>query len=853
MTSRFIEDPVSEFKRSWPLDMIAPLDAGSAGARSALLEHWPDLAVADLPDLVQQAALTGSLTWRDILDALVEPRTISAACDLFAKKVELLLQNRYGERRARISLARAGLAGEGVSTLESLGAEWGITRERVRQLARSIFPEAKAALKWPAPLTLAVAARYTLSPGVPVSVDTFAPPGTAHGHGVRLALSIISPRTTVPDDLWTETNGEARAVDELVAALPRLVPGAASFSELRHRCSSALPQLDEVLDLDNTLRFLADHLDFGAGIDGRLGIGQRAVESRVAKKIVTYLQRRAAPIEPGELARAIQQGVPPFEPFLRPQVQPEWLLHCARHSSALLAVHPDGRIGLARRLSHLRPTGAIAILQSIVVAHGEPMRMIDLCDRAAAFGMSRNQVGVLVHSGRAACLFMLDRGIVGLAGRDEGAAAGDFEAAHPGASVRVRVGHEIGFDEDGSIAVNIEVRRSIREQGLALPWPLSVLYFSDVAVVLVDGRERPMVLRTNGALEMPDLEPGSRVQLRLTRLQSGMILHVDRDTGRSIKPVSARSGGSIHPLGLPPVSGRPGWIDSVLATAGTDPRTLEQLVRLMPSRMMEKGRARALYGLVALGLIRPTGSGWVPDPGCPMPLKLSTAFAMVDEDPGCYAALPRDQQAAVLWLVWATWLVPSLGWVRIRPNDLTDSGGDDDDTLQTTSAPTRPRETALMRIVEAAHQADDLRRHPGPETGIGATTRVVRRYLAGLGYTAYNAVREVARPDGTRGLSAHRATDVGPTAVWLLRPVGGGLSDSDLAEARRLADQEGAPTAVATDGLEVMAVGPHERMKVDVRAVGREPDQFDRLITLAVDPTALNAGAGDEWTDRKDV
>ena len=61
------------------------------------------------------------------------------------------------------------------------------------------------------------------------------------------------------------------------------------------------------------------------------------------------------------------------------------------------------------------------MLHSIVAEDGEPMRMMDLCDQAAAFGLSRNQVGVFIHSGRAASLFMLDRGIVGLIGRDENA------------------------------------------------------------------------------------------------------------------------------------------------------------------------------------------------------------------------------------------------------------------------------------------------------------------------------------------------------------------------------------------------------------------------------------------------
>ena len=114
----------------------------------------------------------------------------------------------------------------------------------------------------------------------------------------------------------------------------------------------------------------------------------------------------------------------------------------------LLQLHPDGRIALARGLAHPSPIGNVGILHSILVDHGEPMRIIDLCDSASRFGISRNSVGVLIHGGRAACIFMLDRGIVGLVGRDEGADTSQYEAAH-GMGTRVHVGEEIGFDGEG--------------------------------------------------------------------------------------------------------------------------------------------------------------------------------------------------------------------------------------------------------------------------------------------------------------------------------------------------------------------------------------------------------------------
>lgn len=839
MTIRLAVDPVAEFKRSWPLDLIAPLDDETRRRAGALSELWAELAVADLPHAVQYVALRDSSNWRNLVEAVLAPAGLDAACDMFVKRIEVELVHRYGKRRANISLARAGLLTDEIPTLEALGVIWRLTRERVRQLARGIADEALAALDRRAPLRLAITAQYAIRPRAPIAVEMFADPTTARGRAVRLAIQLLSVPTTGAGDLWTETREEAYAVELLVAALPRLVPGATSVSEMKTRAIAALPGIDEALDVDLTLRFLAERLDFGPGVDGRIAFGQAALESRIARKIVTYLQRRAAPITPVDLARAIQKGVPPFEPFHRALAQPEWVLRCARRNPDLLVVQADGSIGLARQLSHLRPTGTGAILHSIVVDYGQPIRMIDLCDRAAEFGIGRNQVGMLIHSGRAASLFMLDRGIVGLVGRDEGADPSEYEAARPGATPRPSVGQEIGFT-NGCIAVNIEVRRSIREQGLAVPWPLSIVYFDDAATMHVDGSRRPIVLRANGYLDLPDLEPGSHIQLRLTVSGSGLLLDIDHDTSRPIRPVMAGGRGSMHAVGLPVVDGRPGWIRLALARAATEARPLEELIRLMPSRMTERRRTRALYGLVALGLIRRRGSGWMADADRQLPRKLSAAMAAVTEDPSSYGALPRELQAAIVWLVWATWLVPSLGWLRVRPNDLGDAGAEVDGVLPSVSALTGPRETALMRIVEAAHEANDLRRHPGAEGGVDATARVVRRYLTALGYTAYNAVRTLRLGNELTALSVHPAADLPASAIWLLRPIGAGLADADIEQATRLAEHEGVAVVVATDGLEVVASGSGKIVIINLMAIGREPHQFDRLASLALDPSVLS-------------
>jgi hypothetical protein len=835
-------DPATEFKRSWTLDMIVPLDEEEEADGGGLLSRWSDLAVEDLSPSVQEVALADPRSWRTIAEALIDPAVVAIACDAFVAGIRRELVARYGERDATITVVRAGLLADEVPTLEQVGRDWDLTRERVRQLVRGITVEAKAALDWRAPLRLAIGAWITLHRGTPLVVDDFAAPDTAHGRAVTLAFSVMElPQSAVPAAVWTRTPAQCRAVDALVDALPELIVGARSFAELEARAADSLPHVEEVLDLESTLRLLAERLDFGPALDGRFTFGYTGLAHRVAGKIVTYLQRRAAPIMPTDLAQAVRKGVPPFEPFHRPLIEPEWLVDCARRNPTLLQLQPDGRVALARRLGHLRPTGNVGILHSIVVDHGEPMRMIDLCDHAAQFGISRNQVGVFIHSGRAASLFMLDRGIVGLVGRDEGADPSEYEAARPGATPRVRVGEEIGFDREGPIAADVEVRRSIREQGFGLPWPFSVIYFSDRPELLVDGEPVTIILRGNGDLELPQLEPGSRVRLRLAVTKNGHRLSIESTGAGTIAPVRDIWNGAHVPVGLPLSDDRPGWIDFVLTKAGPKVGVLDEVVGLMPRTMASKRRLRALYAFVALGLLQPGKSGWTCRRDRQLPAEVVTAFAAVTDDPSCYAVLTREEQAAIGWLVWATWVVPNLGWSRVRPNDLADAGAEDEAALAVTPAATSPRETALMRIVEAAHQADDLRRHPGATDGIEATSKVVRRYLTALGYTAYNAIRELNGAAGDRTLSVHPASDAGASAIWMLRPIGAGISKSDISRARKLARTESVTVAVATDGLHLVAVENGAVLDIDLRDIGRNQGQFDRLRSLAVDPSLFEA------------
>lgn len=844
MTARGLHkrlNPIDELKRSWTLDMIVPLDFEAEVTGSLLLDRWSDIAVMDLPPQVQEVVLGDPESWRAICQALVEPAVVNDACDAFVNGIRRRLVDKYRSSRiAEIALARAGLLSDDVPTLESLAHEWHVTRERVRQLVRDIQDEAKAEIAWHAPMRLVIGAQLALSPGAPFIIDSLARPETARGRVVKAVHAIGLLEPSVPFAVWTSTHAQRRGIEALVKDLPRLLSRANSFTSLEALAAGALPHINETLDLHATLQLAADRLDFGPGLDGRFGFGYAGNHERVAEKIVTYLQRRAVPIEPMELAHVVRKGGPPFEVFHRPLVEPDWLTECTRRNPSLLQLHPDGRIALARRLAHLRPTGNVGILHSIVVDQGEPMRMIDLCDRASQFGISRNEVGVFIHSGRAACLFMLNRGIVGLVGRDEGADPSQYEAARPVATTRVRVGEEIGFDSEGRIAVDIDVRRSIREQGFGLPWPFSILTFTDRPELRVDGQQRPMIVRSNGALDLLELEPGSRVRLRLAITARGHGLSVETTATDAVTPVRDRWNGSLVPIGLPPAVDRPGWIDFVIGNVEPNVKAPEEVIRAMPRIMVAKRRVRAFYALAALGFLERRKAGWISRNDRGLPAELADAFAAVNHDSSCYPVLPRRVQAAISWLVWATWLVPSVGWSRVRPNDLADAGGEDEGPVDVILAATSPRETTLMRIVEAAHHADDLRRHPGADVGVDATRAVVRRYLAALGYTAFNALRELDGTTGNCALSVHRASEA-PVAIWMLLPLGAGISKEDVGRAERIARAESVTTAVATDGLQLVAIENGGVPSVDLREIGRHQSQFDRIMSLAADSPPIQA------------
>lgn len=839
-------DPVAELKLSWPLDMIATLDPEAEAAGGLLLSCWSDLAVRDLPPSAQTVALGDSPSWRSIASAMGEPEAVFDSCEVFVDALRAQLPG--GDRAVRIALARAGLTSDEVPTLEQIGCEWGLTRERVRQIVRVVGVEdrAESALPWNAPLRLALGARLALRPRTPLVIEDLVNPETAQGRIVRLAIETIHlPKPHAGFDLWVESQAQRRAVDALIETLPELLPRVRSLGDLGALAAEALPHVDDTLDLATTLPLLGERLDFGPGLDSRFAFGYAALSRRVAGKTVTYLERRAAPINAPELARAIRKGVPPFEALHRPLVDADWLTDCARHNPDRLQLLADGRIALARRLAHLRPTGNVGILHSILVDHGEPMRMIDLCDRAGHYGMSRNQVGMFIHSGRAACLFILTRGIVGLVGRDDAADPTAYKAAGPNVTRRVRLGEDIGFDKTGKIAADVEVRRSIREQGLGLPWPFSILYFSDRPRLEVDGEHRAIKIRANGDLDLPQLDPGSVVRLRLTVTEKDHVLSVETNATDAIAFVTRTSNGSSVPAGLRSGDDRPSWVDVVLDRAGARVCGLDEVLPLLPDALPARRRLRALYAFVALGFLRPSDSGWATRPQRVIPRVLAEAFAVLRDDPHAYAALAPKEQAASVWLVRATWLVPNVGWTRVRANDLADAGAEDDDHGDSAAVTTSPRETALMRIVEGAYQAADLLRHPGRIDGVEATRTVVRRYLTALGYTAYNAVRAIDRL-GPDVISVHRTAGDAATALWLLLPLGSGIEDADVRKARHAARVTQRARAVVTDGLTLVATENGQTDSIDLRMIGQKQVEFDRLAALAADPTSLVTTEGCE-------
>ena len=193
----------------------------------------------------------------------------------------------------------------------------------------------------------------------------------------------------------------------------------------------------------------------------------------MARKIVTYLIARASPVLMERIgSRDI--GGPGTLPglFASILVRASWLEECVAANELLIQTN-DGRVALAPSVAARTPTGTAGILYSIVSRHGEPIRMQDLCDKAGAFGLRETRTGTLIHSRRAACLFMLSRG---------SSAWWDGTRTRILLNTKPRARSAREYDQgtrlvgriEGSLGADIQVRRSIHEQGLGLPWPFSL-------------------------------------------------------------------------------------------------------------------------------------------------------------------------------------------------------------------------------------------------------------------------------------------------------------------------------------------------------------------------------------------
>ena len=74
--------------------MIAPLDEVATQRGGELLDRWRG-EIRDLPPAVQRVALANGVTWRNIVEALVDPAVVANACEAFTQGVEKQLVARH--------------------------------------------------------------------------------------------------------------------------------------------------------------------------------------------------------------------------------------------------------------------------------------------------------------------------------------------------------------------------------------------------------------------------------------------------------------------------------------------------------------------------------------------------------------------------------------------------------------------------------------------------------------------------------------------------------------------------------------------------------------------------------------
>lgn len=827
-----IELPVGALSSS--LDAVAM--AASPVQEGGLLSTWHEINPADLPPTAREVAAARASP-REILEALVGKKAIRESCSILIEEIKTNSESLFGSRVARVSLARLGLLTGTVPTLEDLGFELGVSRERVRQLEMPASALLTGVLTTTSPPALCLRAWFDVHPGEPLSdvdVDSLAK-NPAHRRCLRLVLyGLRIPWVDWEGPIWAANAPQARALDVLLSkALFRVGLAEAGWTGVASAIKEQFPELREVLEVEATLRRLGSARGFGPGIDGRLERDLGAQMRRVARKIVTYLSYRAHSIALDELAQVIREGWYPFEVFHRPHVTVEWLRQCIEHEARSLALS-RARVSLAPDAQG-SPPGVVGTLHAILVTHGGPIRMQDLCDQAAEQGISRNQVTMLIHSRRAACLLILARGIVGLVGRDEAADPESYAPARPSAQAnRVRPGNGIWLDDDGALVADMMVRRSVREQGFGLPWPFSLVLLDERACLLVDGEPRPICALPNGSLEADFLQPGFRVRVRLRPRSrtSGTVLEVSTGPlGPSKDPVTGGGAGTPYATGLPPENDRPQWVSQFLAKSESGTFTdLTEVARRLPSAFSQRRRIYAAHGLAALGVVvLRRRRGWIAVPSRRLPSILGKVFREVGSDPYAYHGMGRAKKAAARWLVRAGWMTPSLGWTSLVPNEL---GPAPDREPAADSIFLSAGDLAVLRLVEAAGVAEDHREHPGGTDPLKVTKDASRRFLTALGFTAFEALSETG-PSSDGILLKYRDSLGVAVGVWKLRPVGSPIRLVDLEEARAKASRSRARAWGASNGVQLHVGSAQGQVSVRVKDLRAKSKAFADLVRIS--------------------
>jgi hypothetical protein len=413
-----------------PLDTLV----GSPLARPGiwLADHWGDLTPDDLPRPAAEAALARERP-SDVLVALLRADALHEG----RQHLRQVLQARLGlsDRQAAIVLDRAGL-GSHEKTLAEIGAEHNVTRERVRQLVLPTEVVAQAVRESDA-LPLSLQAWFVLNPGRPLSARRVREIATTPELERALHISLLALRLPyVPDrgGYWLARPDEARAF-RAIANLDDLAADAIAGRAVA-RVESELPGVGRVLDVAHAVSELSVSPRLPAGEFSASPTLQTGVIGSLARKMLTYLIARAAPITPDELAGVIEAGHWPFESMNLTNVDPVFISDLAQ-SSTLLARSPEGELGPGGAYSEREPTGNLGVLYRTVRDAGAPVPTARLKQIASRSGMSENTTGVLVHGTRGPCLIPIGRGLVGMVGRDEHWTDGTVVPVDPTGNARV--------------------------------------------------------------------------------------------------------------------------------------------------------------------------------------------------------------------------------------------------------------------------------------------------------------------------------------------------------------------------------------------------------------------------------